>query len=92
MRHTDIRATGGGLYGVDKVIRIKEQADHGLPYLLAVFDGDVMPAQFTPDCIIKPDVQGLLKKILGRPNHEYTDEYSGQACIPEMSKSVLETS
>ena len=27
---------GGGLYGVDKVIRTKEQADHSLPYLLAV--------------------------------------------------------
>ncbi|HEV3439359.1 MAG TPA: hypothetical protein VG122_18485, partial [Gemmata sp.] len=24
---------GGGLYGVDKVIRTKEQADHSLPYL-----------------------------------------------------------
>src|ERR1700740_2292466 len=27
---------GGGLYGTDKVIRIKEQADHSLPYLPAV--------------------------------------------------------
>src|ERR1700684_1005611 len=27
---------GGGLYGVDKVVRTKEQADHSLPYLLAV--------------------------------------------------------
>src|ERR1700720_4787848 len=34
---------GGGLYGVDKVIRTKEQADHSLPYLLAValLDGEV---------------------------------------------------
>ena len=71
---------GGGLYGVDKVIRTKEQADHSLPYLLAValLDGDVMPAQFTPDRIIKPDVQGLLKKVSVRPNHEYTDEYPGK--------------
>jgi 2-methylcitrate dehydratase len=68
---------GGGLYGVDKVIRIKEQADHSLPYLLAValLDGDVMPAQFKPDRIIKPDVQGLLKKVSVRPNHEYTEQY-----------------
>jgi len=68
---------GGGLYGVDKVIRTKEQADHSLPYLLAVamLDGDVMPAQFQPERIIKPDVQGLLKKVSVRPNHEYTDEY-----------------
>src|SRR6202047_981809 len=68
---------GGGLYGTDKVIRIKEQADHSLPYLLAValLDGDVMPAQFKPERIIKPDVQGLLKKVSVRPNHEYTEEY-----------------
>src|SRR6202162_3990160 len=68
---------GGGLYGVDKVIRIKEQADHSLPYLLAValLDGDVMPAQFKPDRIIKPDVQSLLKKVSVRPNHEFTEEY-----------------
>jgi 2-methylcitrate dehydratase len=33
---------------VDKVIRTKEQADHSLPYLLAVamLDGDVRAVQF----------------------------------------------
>jgi 2-methylcitrate dehydratase len=68
---------GGGLYGVDKVIRIKEQADHSLPYLLAValLDGDVMPAQFKPERIGRRDVQGLLKKVSVRANPEYTDEY-----------------
>jgi 2-methylcitrate dehydratase len=68
---------GGGLYGVDKVICTKEQADHSLPYLLAValLDGDVMPAQFRPDRIMRADVQGLLKKVSVRPNHEYTDQY-----------------
>jgi 2-methylcitrate dehydratase len=67
----------GSLYGVDEVIRTKEQADHSLPYLLAValLDGDVMPAQFRPDRIIMPDVQALLKKLSVRPNREYTDEY-----------------
>src|ERR1700721_2252091 len=68
---------GGGLYGVDKVIRIKEQADHSLPYLLAValLDGNVMPAQFNPERIVKPDVQNLLKKVSVRPNHEFTEVY-----------------
>src|ERR1700751_5263703 len=68
---------GGGLYGTDKVIQNKEQADHSLPYLLAValLDGDVQPAQFKPDRIAKPDVQALLKKVSVRPNHEYTDQY-----------------
>jgi 2-methylcitrate dehydratase len=71
---------GGGLYGVDKVVRTKEQADHSLPYLLAValLDGDVMPAQFNPDRILKADVQGLLRKVSVRPNHEYTDQYPGK--------------
>ena len=68
---------GGGLYGVDKVIRTKEQADHSLPYLLAValLDGDVMPAQFAPDRITRADVQQLLKKVSVRPDQDFTDQY-----------------
>jgi 2-methylcitrate dehydratase len=68
---------GGGLYGVDKVVRTKEQADHSLPYLLAValIDGDVMPAQFEPDRIMRDDVQQLLKKVSVRPDQEFTDQY-----------------
>jgi len=68
---------GGGHYGVDKVIRTKEQADHSLPYLLAVavLDGDVMPAQFEPDRITRADVQQLLKKVSVRPDQEFTDQY-----------------
>jgi 2-methylcitrate dehydratase len=68
---------GGGLYGVDKVIQTKEQADHSLKYLLAValLDGDVMPAQFKPERIIKSDVQSLLKKVSVRPNQEFTELY-----------------
>jgi 2-methylcitrate dehydratase len=68
---------GGGLYGVDKVIKTKEQADHSLPYLLAValLDGDVMPAQFEPDRIAEADVQRLLKKVTVRPDQEFTEQY-----------------
>ncbi len=68
---------GGGLYGMDKVVRTKEQADHNLPYLLAValLDGDVMPAQFEPDRIARADVQQLLTKVSVRPDNEYTDQY-----------------
>jgi 2-methylcitrate dehydratase len=69
--------TGGGHYGVDKVIRTKEQADHSLAYLLAValLDGNVMPAQFEPVRIMSSDVQTLLKKVSARPNQEYTEQY-----------------
>src|ERR1700732_3215747 len=68
---------GGGLYGVDKVSRTKEQADHSLPYLLSValIDGDGMPAQFPPDRIMRADVQQLLKKVSVRPDQEFTDQY-----------------
>jgi 2-methylcitrate dehydratase len=68
---------GGGLYGVDKVIRTKEQADHNLPYLLSValIDGDVTPAQLKPGRIAKPDVQALLKKVSVRSNDEFTAQY-----------------
>src|SRR5271156_3922170 len=68
---------GGGLYGVDKVVQTKEQADHNLPYLLAVamLDGDVMPAQFKRDRIARADVQQLLKKVSVRPDHEFTELY-----------------
>src|SRR5580700_7264021 len=56
---------GGGLYGTDKFIRTKEEADHNLPYLLAValIDGDVTPAQFDPARIAKPDVQTLMTRV-----------------------------
>ncbi len=68
---------GGGLYGVDKVILAKEQADHSLPYLLSValLDGDVMPAQFQPDRIARSDAQQLLKKVTVRPNQDFTEKY-----------------
>jgi 2-methylcitrate dehydratase len=69
--------TGGGHYGVSKQIRTKEQADHSLAYLLAValLDGEVMPAQFRPERIIRPDVQQLLTKVSAYPNQEFTDQY-----------------
>ena len=69
--------TGGGHYGVDKEVRTKEQADHSLPYMLAValLDGKVMPEQFTPDRIMKSDVQSLMKRVSARPNQDYTAVY-----------------
>ncbi len=68
---------GGGLYGADKVIRTKEEADHNLSYLLAValIDGDVTPAQFDPARIAKPDVQTLMKRVSDRPNAAFTAQY-----------------
>ena len=56
---------GGGEYGDRKVVVTKEQADHSLPYLLAValLDKGIYPEQLTVDRINGADVQELLKKV-----------------------------
>lgn len=56
---------GGGDYGDRHTVHTKEQADHSLPYLVAVaiLDGQVMPEQFTPERINRSDVQELLQKV-----------------------------
>lgn len=42
---------------------------------VALLDGDVLPAQLTPERIMRADVQALLKKVVVRPNQEYTEQY-----------------
>src|SRR5439155_2515743 len=71
---------GGGEEGGKKVIRTKEQADHSLPYLLAVglLDGQVMPEQFTPERIVRPDVQQLLHRIDVRPAADLTARFPAE--------------
>jgi 2-methylcitrate dehydratase len=56
---------GGGQEGDKSVVRTKEEADHSLPYLLAVaiLDGQVMPEQYRPERIRRQDVQRLMKRI-----------------------------
>jgi 2-methylcitrate dehydratase len=57
---------GSGKEAGDKHdVSTKEQADHSLPYLIAValLDGDVGPAQFEPERIHSEDVQHLLRKV-----------------------------
>jgi hypothetical protein len=69
---------GGGEEGEKRLVRSKEQADHSLPYLVAValLDGHVLPPQFAPDRIVQ-----LLEKLeririadlcslLGRPGSQ----------------------
>jgi 2-methylcitrate dehydratase len=71
---------GGGEEGGKKAIRTKEQADHSLPYLLAValLDGQVMPEQFTPERIVRPDVQQLLHRIDVRPAADLTARFPAE--------------
>ena len=71
---------GGGSFGPKTDVHTKEDADHSLPYLLAValLDGDVQPAQLEPGRIDAPDVQDLLKKITVRPDDAFTARYPGE--------------
>src|SRR5271154_5427792 len=72
--------TGGGSFGPKTDVHTKEDADHSLPYLLAVavLDGDVQTAHLTPKRIEKPDVQGLLRKVKVKPNDGFTARYPGE--------------
>jgi 2-methylcitrate dehydratase len=65
---------GGGDEGDKRIVRTKEEADHSLPYLIAValLDGCVMPAQFLPDRIRRADVQELLRKVRVKPSDEFS--------------------
>ena len=62
---------GGGEEGnKQEAIQTKEQADHSLPYLLAValLDGEVGPAQYAPARIVRADVQALLRRVSVHPD------------------------
>lgn len=56
---------GGGEEGAKTVVSTKEEADHSLPYMVAaaLIDGGVMPEQYRPERILKPDVQQLLRRV-----------------------------
>jgi 2-methylcitrate dehydratase len=71
---------GGGEEGAKTEIRTKEEADHSLPYLLAValLDGQVMPEQFAPRRIVAPDVQALLRRVTVRPAADLTDRFPAE--------------
>lgn len=68
---------GGGEEGSKTIVQTKEEADHSLPYLVAVsiLDGQVMPEQYQPDRIQRQDVQALLRKILIRPSQDYSRRF-----------------
>jgi 2-methylcitrate dehydratase len=61
---------GGGSAGPKQGVRTKEQADHSLPYLVAVavLDRTVMPRQFGEERLARSDVQALLRRVVVRPD------------------------
>lgn len=62
---TAYHIVGGGEYGDRHDVHSKEQADHSLPYTVAValLDDELYPEQLLEKRINKPDVQNLLKKV-----------------------------
>ncbi len=64
------RIIGGGEEGDKRIVRTKEEADHSLPYLLAValIDGEVQPQQYAAARIAAADVQALLRKVTVTPD------------------------
>ena len=70
---------GGGEEGDKKSVKTKEEADHSLPYILAValIDGRVGPDQYSPERILASDAQALLRKISVRPDLEFSAQFPG---------------
>jgi len=68
---------GGGEEGDKHQVRTKEEADHSLPYMAAValIDGEVTPAQYAPERIVREDVQSLLSKVTIRPGEEFSRRF-----------------
>ncbi|MGB7572918.1 MAG: MmgE/PrpD family protein [Thermodesulfobacteriota bacterium] len=68
---------GGGEEGNKNIVRTKEEADHSLPYLVAVaiLDGQVMPEQYRTVRIQSQDVQTLLRKVTVKPSSDYSRRF-----------------
>ncbi|HSJ57886.1 MAG TPA: MmgE/PrpD family protein [Anaerolineae bacterium] len=68
---------GGGEEGDKTVVLTKEEADHSLPYIVAValLDGQVTPAQYEPERINRPDVQKLLRRVVVHPSPDFSARF-----------------
>jgi 2-methylcitrate dehydratase len=68
---------GGGEEGSKYEVETKEEADHSLPYLLAValLDGQVLPEQYRPERIAAADVQELLRRVDVRPDEGLSERF-----------------
>lgn len=77
---------GGGEEGDKRTIRTKEEADHSLPWMLAVvlLDGQLSPAQYHHERIVAQDVQDLMAKVEIAPDEAFS------ARFPEAMPADLE--
>jgi 2-methylcitrate dehydratase len=68
---------GGGEEGDKTIVRTKEEADHSLPFVVAVaiLDGQVMPEQYRRVRIQSQDVQALLRKVSVKRSPSYSRRF-----------------
>ncbi len=85
------RIIGGGEEGDKTIVRTKEEADHSLPYVLAValLDGQVMPEQYSLERIRRADVQSLLRKVFIQPDESYSTRFPDE--MPAHVKVTLQS-
>jgi 2-methylcitrate dehydratase len=71
---------GGGEEGDKQQVHTKEEADHSLPYMVAIalLDGDVSPAQYTPERIVREDVQSLLRRVTIQPDEALSKRFPAE--------------
>ncbi|AGF71030.1 MmgE/PrpD family protein [Corynebacterium halotolerans] len=71
---------GGGEEGDKRTVRTKEEADHSLPWMLAValIDGELNPAQYAPERIVAADVQQLMSKVVITPDEELSRRFPAE--------------
>lgn len=71
---------GGGEEGDKSSVSTKEEADHSLPYIVAValLDGQVMPEQYRTERIKSRDVQELVRKVAVRKNDSYSRRFPAE--------------
>ncbi len=87
---------GGGEEGAKVDVSTKEEADHSLPYILAValLDGEVTPKQYRLDRINRGDAQSMLRRVHVVPDPKFSDIFpEAMPCaisIELKSRRVLE--
>ena len=71
---------GGGEEGEKFTVHTKEEADHSLPYIVAVaiLDDQVLPPQYLPERIQRNDVQSLLRKVKIIPSPELSQRFPAE--------------
>lgn len=68
---------GGGEEGDKRRVRTKEEADHSLPWMVAValLDGEVQPEQYARQRITARDVQELMQRVTVVANDDFSARF-----------------